>query len=395
MTTTFPANICISKIFNKLFLFLILTTLVDHVLSQSCENVVPFHALKLNNNSCAWECKPGYYITTPSTLLGLPTCRPCSIERFCGIGMFQTQCTNLNDRVCSPCPSLFDQKRGGEVYSMPNDCVTTLCGDGWWLNTNNSFSNPRCELCPPGSFCNGGLLQSCGANCSTGAVGGISSLLECKQTVGQELAFSVRFTLSGIGISFNDNQCRALNLDMIAWLQYGTFQGCIIDILSPSLGMATCTITAAHCIAGEYLRWLLQQLFTRQLQTTALLATCLQYPNLFVGAPLVQQSTALILSSYTINKASRPTDAPPLILEAETWGVSHTEALAALGLAILLSSGLIIALLLLCAMWRTSALRQNIVDNIYEKIQNRHNSKAIKGKIQSLKPLPELKKDIP
>jgi hypothetical protein len=114
-----------------------------------------------------------------------------------------------------------------------------------------------------------------------------------------------------------------------------------------------------------------------------------------VGAPLVQQSTALILSSYTINKASRPTDAPPLILEAETWGVSHTEALAALGLAILLSSGLIIALLLLCAMWRTSALRQNIVDNIYEKIQNRHNSKAIKGKIQSLKPLPELKKDIP
>jgi hypothetical protein len=269
-----------------------------------------------------------------------------------------------------------------------------LCGDGWFLNGNSS-SNTKCLICPSGAFCNGGLLQSCGTNCSTGAVEGISSLLECKQSIGQELAFSVRFTLSGIGISFNDNQCKALNLDIIAWLQYGTFQGCIIDILTPTLGMATCTVTAAHCIAGEYLRWLLQQLLSRQLQTTSLLATCLQYPNLFVGTPLVQQSTALILSSYAINKANRPTDAPLLVIEPEIWGVSHMEALAALGLAILVCSGLIIALLLLCAMWKTSKVRRTIVDSLYDKIQNRHKSKTIKGKIQKLKPLPELKKDIP
>jgi hypothetical protein len=368
--------------------------------SQSC--AVPFHAVKLNSSDCAWECKKGYYTTTPSSIGGVPTCRPCSRQHTCGVGKFQMQCTSISDSTCTSCQYLQSiPGREGEVYNLPNDCTSTLCGDGWWLNDNFTLSSSssssllknKCLPCPPGAYCKGGALYHCGANCSTGTAGGVSSLLECKQTVGQELAFSVRFTISGTGLSPTNSQCKELNLGILGWLQYGTFQGCFIDILTPTLGTATCTVTAAHCVAGDYISWLFSQLKMRQVQTTFWLSSCLQSPNLFVGAPIMQQQSTASQSSYSV-KASKPTDPPSLIIETQKWGVSHAEALAAFGLFTLLCLGLVIALMLLCAMWQTSVARQKIVGKLYDKLQNRRKSSKIEQKIQALKGA-VLKKDVP
>jgi hypothetical protein len=230
-------------------------------------------------------------------------------------------------------------------------------------------------------------------------------MLECKQTVGQELAFSIKFTLSATSFASENNQCPPLNAGIVAWLQHGTFQGCVLDFLTPTLGTATCTISAAHCVAGEYLRWLLQQLSMRQAQTTRWLAACLQAPNLFVGTPLVQQNPLfLYTSSSSIDKAKRaipPANPPPLIIEPPRWGVSHAEALAVFGLFLLVCSGLTIALLLLCAMWRTNATKLGIVSKLYKAIQTRHSASRVKQGVQVLKndvalaTTTELKKDIP
>jgi hypothetical protein len=381
------------------------------VYNQPCQDVLPFHAIAMpladNLTSCAWRCSEGYYSTTPSSQSGVSTCRPCSKPHVCGVGRAQSQCTPYSDATCTLCPSLPSiPGREGEVYNTPNDCLNTVCGDGWWLNPNTTTTSPqKCLPCPPGDFCIGGTLYTCGQNCSTGTSGGASSMLECKQTVGQELAFSIKFTLSATSFASENNQCPPLNAGIVAWLQHGTFQGCVLDFLTPTLGTATCTISAAHCVAGEYLRWLLQQLSMRQAQTTRWLAACLQAPNLFVGTPLVQQNPLfLYTSSSSIDKAKRaipPANPPPLIIEPPRWGVSHAEALAVFGLFLLVCSGLTIALLLLCAMWRTNATKLSIVSKLYKAIQTRHAASRVKQGVQVLKndvalaTTTELKKDIP
>ena len=361
--------------------------------NQHCEGVLPFHAVSLPaTNTCTWTCSDGYYSSTPISPGGISTCRPCNKPHICGIGWTQLQCTPTTNSICAQCPLLTNiVGRQGEVYSKPNDCLSTVCGDGWYQNTT------QCLPCPPGAFCIGGILYSCGANCSTGTAGGASSLLECKQTTGPDLAFSVKFTLSGTSLASDNSKCPALNIDIIAWLQHGTFQGCTLDFLTATLATATCTVTAAHCIAGEYLRWLLQQLSMRQSQTTRHLALCLQAPNLFVAAPLVEQNL-LFLSTNKARRDVPPTDAPLLIIEPPKWGVSHAEALAVLGLALLVCLGLTVALLLLCAMWRTSASRQTITSKLYDKIQAKHLSSKVKHSVHTLKvtmPKVELKRDVP
>ena len=380
------------------------------VYNQPCRDVLPFHAVAMpapdNLTSCAWRCSEGYYSTTPSSQSGVSTCRPCSKPHVCGVGRVQAQCTPTSDAACALCPPLqIIPGRVGEVYNAPNDCLSTVCGDGWWLNPNATTSPTKCLPCPPGDFCIGGTLYTCGQNCSTGTSGGASSLLECKQTVGPELAFSIKFTLSATSFASENNQCPTLNAGIVAWLQHGTFQGCVLDFLTPTLATATCTISGAHCIAGEYLRWLLQQLSMRQTQTTRWLAACLQAPNLFVGTPLVQQNTLfLYTSSSSIDKAKRaipPADPPALIIEPPAWGVSHAEALAVFGLFLLVCSGLTVALLLLCAMWRTSAGQGSAISRLYKAILGRHSASRVKQGVQVLKnetaaaTTTELKKDIP
>ena len=382
------------------------------VYNQPCQDVLPFHAVlmpppdNLTSATCAWRCSDGYYSTIPSTQSGLSTCRPCSKPHTCGVGKAQSRCTPTSDATCMLCPSLPSiTGRAGEEYNTPNDCLTTVCGNGWWLNPNASSTPTKCLPCPAGDFCVEGALYTCGQNCSTGTSGGASSMLECRQTAGPELAFSVKFTLSATSFVSENTQCPPLNAGIVAWLQHGTFQGCVLEFLTPTLATATCTISAAHCIAGEYLRWLLQQLTMRQSQTTAWLASCLQATNLFVGTPLVQQNPLFrYTSSSSIDKAKRaipPADPPALIIEPPTWGVSHAEALAVFGLFVLVCSGLTIALLLLCAMWRTSATKLGIVNKLYSVIQARHSASRVKQGVQVLKSdvalatTTELKSDIP
>jgi hypothetical protein len=376
------------------------------VYNQPCKDVLPFHAVSLppaDNLTCAWRCADGYYSTTPSSQSGISTCRACSKPHICGVGRAQSQCTPTSDTACALCPSLPSiPGREGEVYNIPNNCIDTVCGDGWWLNPNTT--KQKCLPCPAGDFCIGGTLYNCGQNCSTGTAGGASSMLECKQTAGQELAFSIKFTLSATSFVSESTQCSTLNAGIVAWLQHGTFQGCVLEFLTPTLGTATCTISAAQCIAGEYLRWLLQQLSVRQAQTTRWLASCLQAPNLYVGAPLVQQNLLFThTSSNSVDKAKRaipPTDPPALIIEPQKWGVSHAEALAVFGLFLLVCSGLTIALLLLCAMWRTNAAKLSITNKLYSMIQAKHSTSRVKQGVQVIKNdvatlAAELKKDIP
>ena len=401
-----------------------------------CKIALPMHHSIITTSTtsaCGWTCEEGYYSTVPTNVGGISTCRPCSKPRACGVGRFATRCTESADTKCMPCPSPPE----GQIYTIPSvvddnsnrnnsSCTNTRCADGWYnLNTqgnNNDGSNSsggvlsaegklslRCQPCPPGAYCVGGELFRCAGNCSTGTtIGGISSPLECKPLPSSSpnnemIALSIKFTISGAELAKSSSECRELNSGMQAWLLYGTFHGCAIDMLSPTLGTVTCTVTAAQCVAEEYVGWLVHAL--QQANVLAWTTPCLLLvvsgggvgaiinSNLRLGAPLVmrQSYSSLQAKSSSANANNNrnykaPLDSPPLISEPLKWGVSPAEALGAMGLAVLVCSGLVVALLLLCALCRTSSLRRRLLDRFYAKVKARHasafsNLKTLKGDI--------------
>ena len=242
--------------------------------------------------------------------------------------------------------------------------------------------------------------------------GGVSTPLECKSSQPVAVvALSIRYTLVGTEHAKSpEYECRSLYQGMQAWLVYGTFQGCTIDIVSPTLASVSCVVTTAQCIAEEYVKWLGQQLASQQANIASWItsSSCiLSYSNnninninnnnVVLSAPLVMKQSSpyhYFLSpspngtGYINNNNNKaPLDSPLLISQSLQWGISPAEALGAMGLAVLVCSGLVVALLLLCALCRTSSFRRRILDKFYAKTKARHASA-----VHNLK---NLKKDIP
>ena len=378
-----------------------------------CEKALPLHHSVITTttaSACGWTCEEGYYSTVPTNVGGISTCRPCSKPRACGVGRFATLCMESADSKCMPCPSLPE----GQIYTTAaaavgnnNGCASTRCADGWYAQ--NASGGVSCQPCPPGAYCVGGELFQCAGNCSTGAtISGISSPLECKppppplsannNNENMMIALSIKFTMSGAELAKSSSECSMeLNKGMQAWLTYGTFHGCAVDMLGPTLGTVTCTVTAAQCVAEEYVGWLvhtLQQANVLAWVTPCLLPALSGSNYLRLGAPLVmrQSYSSLQAKSSPVNANNNrnykaPLDSPPLISEPLKWGVSPAEALGAMGLAVLVCSGLVVALLLLCALCRTSSFRRRLLDKFYAKVKARH--AAAFGNLKALK------KDIP
>jgi hypothetical protein len=376
----------------RIFLFDILIIYLCHsdalyVVSQQkpCSQVLPFHAaeLALNSpNNCSWTCNSGYFSTTPTNPGGISTCRACTQHQNCRIGYFQTQCLDTSDSLCVPCTPLSQiANRDGEVYIEPNTCRVTGCNDGWKLehgNQSDAIQQKKCKPCPIGRYCIQGIAHSCGTNCSTEYESSFSPL-QCKQTSGSEMTFYIRSTISGNGLmTIKETQCYDLNNDIINWLQYGILQGCIINIISPSMGTLTCTILAAQCIASNYLQWILENIILHKVQTEALLSTCLNAPGITLGQPQIQQT--VLSSSVSQNAPSShlvtpPTDSPLLIIEPSKWGHSRGEILSATSLMFFICIGLFLVLVLVCGLWAVKSSTQTSVRDLFRLLSNRHEEK--------------------
>jgi len=281
----------------------------------------------------------------------------------------------------------------------PNTCRVTGCNDGWKLeygNQSDAIQQKKCKPCPIGPYCIQGIPHLCGTNCSTESESSFSPL-QCKQTSGSEMAFYIRSTISGNGLTaIKETQCYDLNNDMINWLQYGTLQECIINIISPSMGAITCTILAPQCIASNYLQWILENIVLHKVQTEALLSTCLNAPGITLGQPQIQQTVLPIsLSQNTPSShlVTPPTDSPLLIIEPSKWGHSRGEILSATSLMFLICLGLFLVLVLVCGLWAVKSSTQSSVGDLFRLLSNRHEEKL---SINYIRPQARhKKKDIP
>ena len=383
----------------------------DHLtLALDATNQRPLHStFSNNNNSYSWICDSGYFKSTPTSLTGTPTCRACTpiIGAGCRVGWQLNPCTSTSDAVCRPC---VDAPPVGHVYFRGGNCQDTVCAAGWAL------SGELCIPCPQGFYCNGGsgggnnngefrgLAIPCGVNCTTPYQGAVSSL-ECIQVQGNqndEMAFVMQSTFSillikqqpfsssssisdnnnnHIIITINNNQdddnisattiatsalvgsetlltCPQFNAFITSWLTYGTLQSsCSLLFLSQALGTLSCTISAAQCIAGSYLSWLLNAATINQDTTASILADCLFSPHqiaisassvyysLMLGSPLIQQKGSLLsllhlFSQQQVSKknagssssaSNNMIDTPPVLnIAPRTWGQGHGQTLMTL-----------------------------------------------------------------
>lgn len=301
----------------------------------------PRHAASLLNvSACTWTCASGFFKTAATE-----TCKPCATAATCGVGWRKLPCTPLADARCERCAPL-----AGALFTESDSCATTTCQDGW------HWENQTCRACPVGAYCSGGVLQSCGTNCSTPAAGAVSSL-QCLSTAASEIAFSVTRAL--VFSLFDDLRynassgrivCAAVDAAMVRWLDYGSFHGCHAVILSSTMGTATCVVSSARCVAGDFLRWLLAQLDAQHATDAARWAACLG--KLVMGAPLVQQTTILPTTTtvHAHGPQLPPPNAPPLTYVPWRWGHARSEVLASLLLVAWVHVLLLLVLAVSCAL---------------------------------------------
>lgn len=351
--------------------------------------MIPLHSSSPDGAS-SWVCDPGYYRTTPAAVSGTPTCRACtSLGASCALGFRMAPCAYASDVTCIRCPV----PPPGYVYAIPGTCNTTLCADGWTPSDTSRF---ECVPCPVGAYCTRAEgRQPCGPNCTTPEAGA-SSPLQCISAAASSsssssslFGFSVQFVFtapvlglpsaqtdntnnSSVSSSSSSSTCPALDAAFLSWLAYGSYQSCDLTFLSDTLGLLTCTLAAAQCVAGKYLQYLLFTLAVHQDELATALGACLSAPDLILGAPLVQETFFQPHAAIT-SHVPLPTDAPRFRNPPRRWGQSHLETLATLVVVAVMLAGMCVGLAAACALACTRSHRRRLARTLFARLwHNRH-----------------------
>ena len=398
-------------------------------------------------NSDDWICDAGYFKSTPTSITGTPTCRACTpIDSStntsaisgigCMVGWQLNPCNPFSDAICVPCP---EAPPIGHVYFQGGNCQQTMCAVGWAL------SGEICIPCPNGFYCSGMTSYNpntnpyaipCGENCTTNHQGAVS-YLECVQSEGKdEIAFIVQSTFS-LSISQHQQQqqsqpqalsifisttsstittnnkdinniktstatlvgldipitCSSFNAFITSWVKYGTLQVCSLKFLSSTLGVLSCTISTAQCIASKYVSWLLSAAISNKDGTAAAFSSCILQPDnnssqststanssdiiisLALGSPIIQQDSFFPQRQQGFIAVEKVSDAPVLHIEPRKWGQGHNQTLATLLVFSALMWCLILSVICTCAALYMTKFRQKSALNVFTRIFKLHAKK--------------------
>ena len=358
-----------------------------------CLSQLPMHATTNNTAACLWECDAGFYKT--DTLLS--TCRPCAPVEACAIGWQLRPCAANADAACVPCPAL--PLESGKMYfaSTTMGCDnngTTICREGFYSYYNNDGA---CRPCEKGFYCEQSAPhpQQCGVNCTIPNEGA-SNILECQQPSQQQpnedAGFAITFMLSlpqsratALVIPKNLTTCPELDTQMQGWVKYGTFYGCFLSMTTTMGGTLACQVSAAPCIAGQYMQWL-AQLSHRQFNAISAIIrnSCLPTADWVIGVPLVQSNSNYnnllrqqqLAKMMVVAANSDPhkvmSAAAMLVFAKQPWGVRKTLVLNMLGGVVAVVFALLLLLLCFCGLACFRIRTKRIMATLYEKLADRH-----------------------
>ena len=361
----------------------------------ACLSKLPLHASTTNLTAAAagaaaadgcpiWECDTGYYKTNTAR----STCRICTTTLACPVGWYVKPCAPDADAECVRCPDV----AGGRYTALSNNCSATECVDGFYYNRSAS----ACVPCERGFYCQASSVQACGPNCTIDTIGA-ASMLECSSIdPAAGAGFSITYILSlpqtRTAINLTSNTCTQIDLQMAAWIKYGTFYGCHIDFTTDIMGTIVCQVSCAPCAAGPYMYWLIEQVHSaanvEAISKTAREACLLNRPDLSVGAPIVQTSSsiglvdnnnkqqlALMALALANNKDKHGRVSVPLVYASQPWGTRKTMVLNLLGGV----SVACVALLLTCMCFCTLACfvngKQSTAKHVYAQLALQHKTK--------------------
>jgi hypothetical protein len=287
--------------------------------------------------------------------LGVPTCRACAATAVCALGYGAVACAADHDAHCTPCAAL----PLGHAFAPPGgDCARTRCIDGWSRssNTNNNNTNTDCVLCPAGWVCRGDAQTPCpGPNCTDTL--GASQTLQCAGGPTDDVQFQYALLASDGRTPIATPQSEGeyyttLDALMRRWLSYGVYQGCTRVALGTA-GTLSCVVSVPQCVRALFREWLIEQLPLHQLAIAAAQGALvrLSSPRVYIR-PTPRRAN-------NNNNATRPTNAPALIIRARAWGQSHLQSLLTFGMCAATLGGLAVgaaaACALACLRWRRRA----------------------------------------
>ena len=247
----------------SLFSFFIKYVFIIQFLTASFvkSNELPFHANFVNDSSTVWECKQGYFRTSPTNPL-LATCKKCLplTKADCPSESTFMNCTSAHDAICKSCKPLQHNDNIAWRY-MPNkhDCSTLECNIGYYNDSESCYS------CPVGSYCVDGRNFSCGNELTTFSTETFS-LLGCIPT-SIASAWQIQFIFYFDILSSKDNIifCPSLeNVLIMPWLRYGRLVDCtgtqdnlLLESYSTKI---SCRILISRQYTTEYMIWLTEEI---------------------------------------------------------------------------------------------------------------------------------------
>jgi len=224
------------------------------------------------------------------------------------------------------------------------------CADAYYVREDGG-----CGECTVGAFCANGTRTLCEGPNLTTATTGASSPLQCIPTSPDaEQLFRVGISFALLLSQAPPSQCLSLHLLLVDWLRYGALVNCMLTMSAPANnfsqsmgGEVQCTVATSAKYSGEYLGWLVRELWVQKLGMQLFLVSCLQRADLIVtdlvATPVAAQaphenSTSAVLLAYPILSYDKP-----------GWGHTQADIVTFLGSAVLLSSAMLLSIGMLAA----------------------------------------------